>query len=226
MHRLMMTSRAYLQSSRNTASGLVADPDNALVSRMPFNRMDAETLHDSLIAAAGRLDPTPFGPANGIEIGPDNEVTAKATKAGFRRAIFVLHRRQTPISLMDAFDQPPMTPNCTERRRSNVATQALHMMNGSMTWELARFMAGRVLDESDGDPSRLMENIYLRAYTRRPSESETRDGLEAIEQFRKQWPARLDSDNSDAPRSFSAQWLAVANYCHAILNSAEFSFID
>ncbi len=226
MHRLMMTSQAYRQESRSVESVITADPENALLSRMPFRRMDAETLYDSLITAAGRLDPTSLGPPTDIEVGPDKEVTVKASKTGFRRAIFVLHRRQTPVSLLDSFDQPPMTPNCTERRRSNVATQALHMMNGSMTWELARYMAGRVVDEADGDRSKLIENVYLRAYSRAPSDVEITEGLAAIDEFRKQWPARLESDNSDAPRSASAQWMAVANYCHAILNSAEFSFID
>jgi hypothetical protein len=119
-----------------------------------------------------------------------------------------------------------MTPNCTERRRSNVATQALHMMNGSMTWDLAKFMAGRVIDEAEGDRAKQVELIYLRAYARRPSESEVRTGLQAISQFRQQWPARLSTDNADAPRTWQAEWLALANYCHAILNSAEFSFID
>ena len=130
------------------------------------------------------------------------------------------------MSLLDAFDEPAMTPNCTERRRSSVATQALHMMNGSMTWDLARFMAGRVVDEAGSDPRKQIDAIYLRAYSRRASADEIKIGTEAISEFRKQWPARLASDNDAAPRNESANWLAVANYCHAILNSAEFSFID
>ena len=119
-----------------------------------------------------------------------------------------------------------MTPNCTERRRSNVATQALHMMNGSMTWDLAKFMAGRVIDEAEGDRAKQVERVYLRAYSRKPSEAELKTGLDAIAAFRKEWPARLNTDNSEAPRIWQGEWLALANYCHAILNSAEFSFID
>jgi hypothetical protein len=143
-----------------------------------------------------------------------------------RRSIYILHRRQTPVSLLDAFDQPAMTPNCVERRQSNVATQALHMMNGSMTWDLARYMAGRVIDESDGVRAKQVELIYLRAYSRRPSPEELKLGVDAIEGFRGQWPERLAKDHEAAPRAESANWLAVANYCHAVLNSAEFSFVD
>lgn len=226
MHRLMMTSEAYQQSSQVDAKGVAADPDNVLLSRMPLRRMDAETLYDSLITAAGRLNLKPYGPADDVVIGNDKEVTVKSTSAGYRRSIYTLRRRQTPVSLMDAFDQPAMTPNCTERRQSNVATQALHMMNGSMTWELSKYMAGRVIDEADGDREKEIDLVYLRAYGRPASSPEKQLGREAIADFRKQWPARLSTDGSEAPRGASANWLALANYCHAILNSAEFSFID
>jgi len=226
LHRTMVTSAAYRQTSQVDAKLMEADPDNVLLSRMPLRRMDAETLYDSIMTAAGRLDPAMFGSPSAIDIRPDKEVVVKPSKAGFRRAIYVLHRRQTPVSLMDAFDQPPMTPNCTERRRSNVATQALHMLNGSMSWDIARYMAGRVIDEAGADVSRQVEAVYLRAYGRGPSASEKDLAVTAIAEFAKQWPARLAADNNDGPRSTNAQWLGLANYCHAILNSAEFSFID
>ena len=226
LHRSIVTSQAYRQTSQVDAAVLAADPENILLSRMNLRRMDAETLYDSMMTAAGRLDPAMFGVPAAIDIRPDKEVVVKASKEGFRRAIYILHRRQTPVSLMDAFDQPPMTPNCTERRRSNVATQALHMMNGSMAWDLARYMSGRVIDEAGVEPTRQVESVFLRAYGRRPSPSELDLGLSAIANFANQWPARLESDNTDAPRAGNAQWLGLANYCHAILNSAEFSFID
>jgi len=223
MHRLMVTSRAYRQASVEDPQTAGADPNNELVSRMPLRRMDADTLYDSLIAAAGRLDATQFGKAADIEVKEDKEVIVKPGKDGYRRNIYVLHRRQTPVSLMDAFDQPPMTPNCTERRQSNVATQALHMMNGSMTWELSKYMAGRVVDESGGDRERQVENVYLRAYSRFPTAAETTTALAAMEQFRKDWLSKLEGD---APRTTTADWMAAANLAHALFNSAEFSFID
>ena len=226
LHRLIVTSQAYRQTSAVEPARLAADPENALLSRMPLMRMDAETLYDSLLTATGRMDPAMFGAPTDIEIRPDKEVVVKASQSGFRRAVYVLHRRQTPLSLLDAFDQPTMTPNCTERRRSNVATQALHLLNGSMSWDLARFMAGRVIDEAGNDRARQVERIYLRAYTRRATQAEVETGVAAIARFAQQWPARLESDNSDAPRAANADWLALANYCHAILNSAEFSFVD
>lgn len=226
MHRLMVTSQAYRQSSIVSETLLKADPENTLLSRMSLQRMDAETLYDSLLQTSSRLDPTPFGAASAIEVTADKEVVVKPTSAGYRRSIYTLHQRQTPVSLLDAFDQPAMTPNCTERRRSNVATQALHLMNGSMAWNLARYMAGRIIDEVGANRDRQIEQIYLRAYSRKPSTEEIAIGTAAISGFEKQWPERLKQDNADAPLATQSAWLALANYCHAILNSAEFSFID
>ena len=189
--------------------------------------MDAETLYDSLMSVAGRLDSTLFGPPSEVDVRPDKEVVVKPTSAGFRRSIYVLHRRQTPVSLLDAFDQPAMTPNCTERRRSNVATQALHMMNGSMTWDLARYMAGRVIDEAGADTAKQIELIYLRAFSRRPAPVEVAEGLQARSRSSaRNGPPGWPRTTADAPREAAATWLALANYCHALLNSAEFSFID
>jgi hypothetical protein len=226
MHRLMATSQAYRQSSRVSDESRAADPENNLLSRMPLRRMDAETLYDSLVQVAGQLDDQLYGAAVVPTVTDDKEVIVEADKAGYRRSIYVLRRRQTPVSLMDAFDQPAMTPNCTERRMSNVATQALHMMNGSMTWELSRFLAGRILDDADGSVERAVDLLYLRTFTREPTDEERRIGLQAIERFRQEWPSRLAADNEAAPHSATAKWLAVANYGHALLNSAEFSFID
>jgi hypothetical protein len=226
MHRLMVTSQAYRQSSEVSEAQIAADPENALLSRMPLQRMDAETLYDSLLVAAGRLDRTAFGPPSEIRVTDDKEVIVQASTAGYRRSIFTLHRRQTPVSLLDAFDQPSMTPNCTERRRSNVATQALHMMNGSMSWDLAKFMAGRVIDEAGNQRAAQIANVYDRAYGRKPRPEELQLATAAIAEFEKQWPERLKKDNAEAPHQGQAQWLALANFCHTILNSAEFSFID
>ena len=58
------------------------------------------------------------------------------------------------------------------------------------------------------------------------NQASKKTGMTAISEFAKQWPARLESDNTDGPRASNANWLALANFCHAILNSAEFSFID
>ena len=65
-----------------------------------------------------------------------------------------------------------MTPNCIERRQSQVATQSLQMMNGSDVWEHSRYMAGRLIDEIGPDPRHQVEEVFRRALSRRPSDGE------------------------------------------------------
>src|SRR5207244_3134806 len=75
MHRLMMTSATYRQSSAVTPDRERLDPDNALLSRMPLARLDAEALYDTLLLAAGRLDEARFGPPDPVQARPDGLVT-------------------------------------------------------------------------------------------------------------------------------------------------------
>ena len=226
LHRLMMTSTAYRQTSRVGREALELDPENILLSRMKRGRMDAEALYDSILKVTGRLDPTPFGPPESLETKPDKEVVAKGSKAGFRRSIYTQQRRYDPVSLLEAYDLPRMTPNCLERKKSTVATQVLHMMNGSTVWAHSRYMAGRIIDQVGYDPERQIAQVYLQTLSREPTEWELSRSQAALEQFAGHWTARLRDDRDPTPVHWKAQWQALASLCHTLLNSAEFSFVD
>src|SRR5262249_47972426 len=129
MHRLIMTSTTYRQSSAVTPTLAKLDPDNALISRMPLVRLDAESLYDTLLNVARRLDETRFGPADAVQVRPDGLVTPTGSSRGWRRLIYVQHARKNIPTHLENFDYPQMNPNCIERRDSVVALQALHLMN-------------------------------------------------------------------------------------------------
>ena len=226
LHRLMMTSTAYRQTSRVAGEALELDPENILLSRMKRGRMDAEALYDSILKVTGRLDPTPFGPSEPLETKPNKEVVAKGSKAGFRRSIYTRQRRYDPVSLLEAYDLPRMTPNCVERKNSTVATQVLHMMNGSTVWAHSRYMAGRIIDRVGYDPERQIVQVYLQTLSRQPTDWEISRSQAALEQFSSYWLARLRDDRDPSPIHWTARWQALASLCHTILNSAEFSFVD
>ena len=226
MHRLMMTSTAYRQASRKDGEALAADPDNALLSRMTMRRMDAEQLYDSILVATSRLDPARFGPPADLELSDDGEYRAAGSTQGFRRSIYTLQQPRTPISLLEAFDLPQLSPNCIVRNQSNVPTQALHLMNSEWMWELSRYMAGRIIDAAGSDAEKQVREVFLRALSRPPSHFETGESLAALENLRSHWPERLASDRREAPIEATSRWLALANLCHAVLNSAGFAFID
>ncbi|MYC82436.1 MAG: DUF1553 domain-containing protein [Acidobacteria bacterium] len=226
LHRIMMNSTAYRQTSRIGPEALELDPENILLSRMRRGRMDAEALYDSILKVTGRLDPRPFGPADALETKPSKEVVATGSKAGFRRSIYTQQRRYDPVSLLEAYDMPRMTPNCVERENSTVATQALHMMNGTTVWEHSRYMAGRIIDRVGYDRKRQIGQAYLQALSREPTEWELERSRAALEQFAHHWTARLRDDRGPTPVRWAAQWRALSSLCHTLLNSAEFSFVD
>ena len=226
LHRIMMNSTAYRQTSRIGPEVLELDPENVLLSRMRRGRMDAEALYDSILKVTGRLDPRPFGPADALETKPNKEVVATGSKAGFRRSIYTQQRRYDPVSLLEAYDMPRMTPNCVERENSTVATQALHMMNGTTVWEHSRYMAGRIIDRVGYDPTRQIAQAYLQALSREPTEWELERNRTALKQFAGHWTSRLRDDRDPTPVRWAAQWRALSSLCHTLLNSAEFSFVD
>src|SRR5262249_30537457 len=125
IHRLLMTSSAYRQRSDVTADLEKLDPDNRLLSRMPLVRLDAEALYDTLLLVAGRLDATPFGPADAVRVRADGLVMPEGTARGWRRLVYVRQARKSLPTHLENFDAPQMNPNCLERRESTVAPQAL-----------------------------------------------------------------------------------------------------
>ena len=226
MHRLIMTSAAYRQSSQVDPAVHQADPDNVLLSRMPMRRMEAEVLYDSILKVTGSLDPTLFGPPVEVDVKPGGEVVAKGTKAGWRRSIYVLQRRKTPMTMLDVFDLPPMSPNCIERRQSTVPTQALQMMNSDVVQEHSRYFAGRLVDEFGNDREKQIQALYLRVLSRPPTGQEIKLAISEIDVLTKQWVTHLENEKNDAPIKSTAEWKALSDFCQAMLSSAEFLYID
>ena len=226
IHRLMTTSAAYRQTSRPTAAVRAADPDNILISRMPMRRMSAEMLYDSILRATGRLDPTPFGAPDDVEVRESGEVVPEGSEAGFRRAIYLLKRRKTPVTILELFDSPRMAPNCTERSTSTVAPQALQMRNGDLVRGHARYLAGRLTDEHPDDPRAQIDQLYLRILSRPPSAQEAGLALKDLDLLAMEWKGHLDTRNDPGPRASSARWLALGSLAHALVNSAEFLYVD
>lgn len=226
MHRLMMRSSAYRQTSAVDAKAQQSDPDNLLLSRMPMRRLDAEALYDSILAVTGRLDATQFGPPAAIEVKPSGEVVAKPSKAGYRRTVYVLQRRVTPMTQLEAFDLPPMSPNCIERRQSTVPTQALQMMNSDSLREFSRYLAARLIDEFGEDIPKQLGQAYMRVYSRPPTDRELRAALDGLANLTGNWLDHLEQENPETPKRFTARWRALGDFCQALLSSAEFLYVD
>jgi cytochrome c553 len=217
MHRLMMTSHVYRQSSSVTPLQQQLDPDNRLLSCMPLRRMEAEELRDSLLQISGRLDETRFGPPDPVKVLPDGLV-----QAGRRRSIYVQMLRKHPPSLLESFDLPSMNPNCLQRSESLVATQALHLLNDALVRKLAADFADRVLREAGDHPARQIEQVFLVALNRTPTRAEIEISREALARFRREWSKQ--SEPAATPNAVAQR--SLTSFCHAMMNSAMFVYID
>jgi hypothetical protein len=224
MHQLLMTSAAYRQASAVTPDHERMDPDNTLYSRMPLRRMDAEELYDSMLLVAGRLNEKPFGPPDPVATRADGLVTPIGTDKGWRRSLYVQQQRKVVVTHLENFDFPQMNPNCVERRDSTVAPQALHMMNNGMIHQLADYFAQRVKKEAGDDPARQLETVYLVALSRPPSSEEREIGLAALADLTARWSENLA--HTAKPNPSDAAQRALATFCHSIINSAGFLYID
>jgi mono/diheme cytochrome c family protein len=216
MHRLIMDSRAYRQSSVVAEDRLAKDPENRLVSRMNLRRLDAERLHDALLAVSGKLDERAGGAPDPVSIDRDGLVLVKPQENGkWRRSLYALHRRTEMPTMLETFDYPEMGPNCVERSVSTVSPQALYLLNNARVRELAAALAVRVERQCDGetDPVRAwVEAVYPIVFGRLPSAEERTAGIEALRALEREW-------SGDEAR-------ALETYCHTLLNSAAFVYLD
>ena len=226
MHRLIMTSAAYRQTSRVSPRVRRHDPDNLLFSRMRLKRLEAEALHDSVLRVTGRLDPTPFGIPVHLKEESSGEIVPESTPGGWRRAVYLLKRRRMPVSALEAFDYPVMIPNCGQRRQSNVPLQALQLVNGELMRGHARYLAGRLMDQAPGDTPGQIERLYLEVLSRYPTPRESRRIEESLARLQRHWRGHLDQVNDPAPRGPAARWSALSSVALTLLNSAEFLYID
>ena len=234
LHRLIMTSTAYRQRSALTEQHEKLDPENRLVSRMPMRRLRAEEVRDSILFVSGRLSDQPFGKPDPVEIRKDGLVTSKASRGGWRRSIYVRHRRKEMPTILETFDLPQMNPNCTQRMDSTVVSQPLHLLNNKMIYELSRAFAERIEHEvvaefaktqspqSEFLQIQLQDKIaraYLLAYGRTATDVELVTGVLAVDRLTRQWQQQ-DMDDSHAGQH------ALADFCHVLLNSAAFLYVD
>ena len=240
MHRLMMTSSTYRQQSMITAEHSKMDLDNRLLSRYPLRRLEAEVLRDSLLFVSGKLDETPFGPAERVERREDGLVTSVGSEKGWRRSIYVLQRRSQASTILEDFDLPQMAPNCGERSVATVAPQALHLLNNKMVHDWAEAMAVRILNEVGLDRDSQVKRAFELSLGRQPDAAEKEVVTQSFDELAAKWKAslpavelpasQLASPNSgesvNQPHGEKLALHTLTNLCHALMNSAEFLYVD
>jgi len=217
LHRLIMNSRTYRQTSQITVESRQRDPQNRLLSRMPLRRLDAEALRDSLLSVSGQLDRSAGGPPDSVTVSRDGLVSVDPTGSGkWRRSIYLQYRRTEIPSMMATFDYPEMGPNCVIRNVSTVSPQSLMLMNNQHVRHLATAFADRVRrhlkPEHRHDRGSQVDLVYRLALSRSPNGTERKIGVESLLQLQRGWPEKPET--------------ALEVYCHTILNAAAFLYVD
>ena len=176
MHRLIVTSATYRQSSHARPDLEEADPYNHLLARQSRMRLEAEILRDAGLVASGLLAPTVGGPSVYPPI-PEGAMAVTQVKREwptakgpdrYRRGMYTFFYRSVPHPGLALFDAPDASATCTRRVRSNSPLQALTLLNDDAFIEFARALAGRVLKEApDGEAARL-DRAFLLTMARKP----------------------------------------------------------
>jgi hypothetical protein len=188
MHRLIMTSDAYrMASAYENAVDREKDPQNQYLWRFRPQRLDAEIVRDSILAASGGINLTIGGPpvfpplpkelltsvSHGVW---KNEADGPAV---WRRSVYVYRRRGQAFPMFQVFDLPEQNVTAGARNVSTVPTQALTMLNDAFVLRQAQEFADRVKKEAGDDPARQIDLAYRIALTRPPSQTELTVALEA-----------------------------------------------
>ena len=210
MHRLIMLSETYRQSSAHRKGPSKVDGDSRLLWRFPPRRLSAEEIRDTLLFVSGKLKLTN---SRGRRLGgkgfrlykhiQDNVSTYHPLDEHgpetYRRAVYHQNARAAVVDLMTEYDQPDCSLSAPRRARTTTPLQALTMLNHSFTLDMAKALATRISGQSPAEQS---ENLYQLAYQRLPSKEES-----------EQMAALLKQGNLEA-------------VCRAIINSSELIYLD
>ena len=208
LHRLILTSAVYRQSSRENPRYAKIDSDNRYLWRMNRLRLDAESVRDSVLSITGKLDLNMGGPSvEQFFFKDDHSPVYDYTRfdldspASYRRSIYRFLVRSTPDPFMESLDCPDPSLLTPKRNSTLTAIQALALLNDPLIVKQAEHFAARLRKAGNDLPNQIQE-AYLLALGRVPRTDESRM-LAAY-----------------------ARTHGLENLCRLIFNSNEFMFVD
>ncbi len=205
LHRLIVTSKTYKQSSRLIPQSLEQDPENKSLWRWPQRRLEAEAIRDSVLVATGELNRIIGGPS----------IPPQHVEEQLRRTIYLTQRRSELPDVMTMFDAPDGIKSCSRRDVSTVALQPLYLLNSPFVVSRAKKLAELVQAGAAQNRSDQVNDVFIRTLGREPTEVEKRQAVS------------LFSDTStpvDISEEKSAD-MQLIQFCHAMLNLNEFVYL-
>lgn len=216
LHRLIMTSNTYRMSKRSNPKYLAEDPENRLLWRMPYSRMEVEAIRDSMLAVSGTLNPAmygpsmyPFVPRQALEGSSDPDKIWKPfdERDAARRTIYTFIKRSMIVPMLEVLDFCDTSRSSPKRMNTSVAPQALTLFNGDFVNRQAGHLAQRLAREAGEDPRRQIEYAYRLAFARQASAAETASMLRFVQEL-------------------GGGKKAMEQLCRVLLNMNEFAYTD
>jgi hypothetical protein len=215
LHRLILRSAVYLQSSAPRDGLQAVDPDNRLLARFPLRRLDAEAIRDAMLHVSGELDGRAGGPYVPSKRTPQGTVeVAEATDGAHRRSIYLQQRRTQTVTFLQLFDSPSIVTTCGKRSPSTVPLQSLALLNSGFARARGKAFAARLAHEASDDVTRL--DAAFRLACGRPPLAEERALCEKF--LAKQRAALAGARDAD-----SRAW---ADLCQMLFASNAFLYVE
>ncbi|MBM3969900.1 MAG: DUF1553 domain-containing protein [Planctomycetes bacterium] len=238
LHRTLMMSTAYRQSSRRRPELEPVDPDNRLLGRMSIRRLEAETVRDAMLAVGDQLTaklfgaPIPVTPdeTGQIIVGVDTRDTAGRPTGKivplhgeeYRRSLYISVRRTMPLAMLETFDAATLSPNCAVRTPSTVAPQSLMLMNNDFAADQSTALAERVAREAGSVPATQARLAWRLTLARDPTETQIQSAVAFLTEHAEQFAAQPSDKKNLVPPSQRA----LTSFCQALLISNGFLYVD
>jgi hypothetical protein len=195
LHRLVVLSATYRQSSKFTPELQARDPYNRLLARGPRVRVEGEIVRDVALAASGLLEtnvggPSVYTPAPAFLFTPPSSYVSFPWKDAtgpdrYRRALYTFRRRSTPYPMLQTFDTPNGDVSCVRRARSNSPLQALTSLNETLFIECAQALARRMATEGGASDAERVGYAFRCVLSRPPTAREQQEMLGLIDRQRR-----------------------------------------
>jgi hypothetical protein len=178
LHREILLSSVYRQSSNYREDVVKADNENKLLAVFPRKRLEAEEIRDSFLVASGKLEDKVGGPSvfppipASLGAAPAQWVVSKDKKDQNRRSLYIFTRRSLPYPMLATFDMSTAQEAHSKRDVTTTPLQSLALFNSDVVFELSQALAGRVINEAGSDESAQLDRLYEILFARKTTDSE------------------------------------------------------
>jgi hypothetical protein len=232
LHRLIMTSNTYRMSKRWNREYAAKDPENTLLWRFPYQRLEVEAIRDSALAVSGQLNHKMYGPSMYPHVprealagssDPDQNWKPLNELDASRRTIYAFIKRSLVVPMLEVLDVCDTTRSAEKRLVTTVAPQALTLFNGDFVNRQARHFARRLVEEVGADSDRQIERACVLALCRPPTDRER----QLMQRFLAQQTENLLGEQDGRGLTPSeARRVALEQMCRVMFNLGEFVYAD